>query len=272
MRSNKIPILAICNKVMSFIRIKYELILVLLFGTMGCIISLNAQETDESPGFLAFGATYGIDLPMGDLSDRFGLNFHAGMSLSVWNPKLNGFWGIEGDFHFGDRVNEDVLSSVKTNLGTILGSNGEVSEVFLRRRGSYLGVFVNKVILPLRSDPISGLQAGFGLGILQHHIHILDETSNAGHFRNDYLKGYDRNTRGFALKQTLKFQKVSKPDANMNYSIGFVVTEGFTKSVRSVNFDTGMVNEGNRLDILFALEATWFLPIRRFRDADEIFY
>jgi len=48
--------------------------------------------------------------------------------------------------------------------------------------------------------------------------------------------------------------------------------EGFTKSVRAVNFDTGMSDNSRRLDIMFGLEATWYLPIKNFDGKQEVFY
>ncbi len=240
--------------------------------SMAFCFSLNAQDAESGTGFLAFGATYGFDIPAGDLGDRYGTNFHAAMSFDIWNPKLNGFWGIEGELHFGDNVKEDVLASAKTSEGAVLGTDGGVSEIFLRRRGSYIGIHANRNVLNFGSMKTTGLNLGLGLGIMQHNIRIQDDTNNAGQFRNDYLKGYDRNTRGPALRQSIGIQSIGSSNTNINYAIALTITEGFTKDVRSVNFDTGMVNNGSRLDLLIAIEATWYLPIVRFTESKEIFY
>lgn len=233
---------------------------------------VTAQNAESQTGFLAFGATYGFDMPGGDLSDRYGSNFHAAMSFDIWNPKLKGFWGVEGELHFGDNVKEDVLATVKTLEGAVLGTDGGVSEIFLRRRGSYLGIHANRNILSFGSEKATGLNVGLGLGIMQHNIRIQDDTNNAGQFKNDYLKGYDRNTRGPALRQSIGIQSVGSSNTNINYAIALTITEGFTRDVRSVNFDTGIVNDGSRLDLLIALEATWYLPLIRFSGSKEIFY
>lgn len=256
---------------MTRLQIIKDALIVISVIVMGIQVS-HAQEASSKTGFLAFGATYGIDFPAADLSERYGSNFHAAVSIDIWNPKLRGFWGIEGELHFGDKVKENILASATTSEGTILGSNGQVADIFLRRRGSYIGIYANRNFISFGSDKSTGLNIGLGLGIMQHNIRIQDDTDNAAQFKGDYLKGYDRNTRGPALKQTIGIQKAGGKNANMNYSIGLSITEGFTKQLRSVNFDTGVVNEGSRLDVLIALEATWYLPLRRFTESEEIFY
>ncbi len=237
------------------------------------LITISAQQQVRENSFLAAGFSYGLAFPVGELSDRFGSNFQAGVSLDYYNLKLKGSYGIEGQFLFGDNVREDVLSGIRTADGAILASDGAYAEVFLRQRGTYLGAYINKTFFSLKKNPYAGINAGFGVGILQHKVRIQDDTNSANQFNGDYSKGYDRNTMGPAIKQSLTFQNIGR-DRRLNYSIGFTITEGFTNSVRTTNFDNGFINDASRLDILIGFDAKWFLPIKDSStlESEEFFY
>ncbi len=234
-------------------------------------LDLMGQNLPRENGFLGVGITYGADLPGGDLADRYGFNFHAGLSLSAYSVKWKGFFSLEGNFQFGNDVKEDVLAPFRLSSGAILGNNGQLGQVFLRRRGFYLGVLVNKTLISSKSNPHAGLNLGLGLGIEQHGIRIIDDSNNTPQFEDDFGRGYDRNTRGPALKQSLSYLHIGT-NKSLNYSVSLTVMEAFTESVRSVNFDTMESVSGRRFDLLIGLEATWYLPIRNFEQAEEIFY
>ena len=134
-----------------------------------------------------------------------------------------------------------------------------------------MGLMINKTVIGNESNPLQGLTLGLGVGILQHSIRLIDDSNNTPQFEGDYAKGYDRSSRGPAFKQLISYQHIGT-NKNLNYSLGLSITEAFTKSVRSYNFDTGLATEGSRLDILIGLEATWFLPIKTFDKVDEVFY
>lgn len=238
-----------------------------VFTTIG---HAQKNEVRDQP-FLAVGINYGYDFPGGDLAERYGSNFHAGLSLSKYSTSFKGFIGMEGNFQFGDKVKEDVLAPLRLESGAILGNNGAKADLFLRRRGAYIGVFANKTVISSKSNPNSGLNLGLGVGLMQHNIRILNDSNNASQLNNDYSKGYDRNTRGFAAKQTIGYQNIGI-NRSVNYSIALSITEGFTESVRAINFDTGLSAKGRRLDLLIGLEATWYLPIYENTNPDEIFY
>lgn len=249
---------------------KYLLLLILF--TSG--LSLTAQEENiQGPGnFLAFGAQYGVQLPGGDLADRFGFNYAATFSLDYYFQKLGGFVGIETQIQFGDRVKQDVLEPLRISNGALLGTDGFTGDIFLRRRGFYVGAYINKFLFTGKKNPASGLALGLGVGVLEHFIRIQNDSDNIGQLRGDYSKGYDRFSRGPALKQALTYHHLGK-NRSVNYAIGISVMEAFTSSVRSINFDTRQVPEESRLDLLFSLDAKWFIPlIKGGSRHKEVFY
>jgi len=250
---------------------KYSIFFLLSFIS----INLNAQdsETDKPNNFIAFGAQYGIQLPGGDLVDRFGYNFATTFSLDYYMPKLNGFVGLETQVQFGDRVKEDVLAPLRLSNGALLGTDGFTGDIFLRRRGFYLGAYINKTLISGKKNPASGLTLGLGVGVLEHFIRLQNDSDNIGQIRADYAKGYDRLSRGAALKQSLTYQHLGK-NRSVNYAFGISIFQGFTNPVRSIDFDTGLIPEDSRLDILLSIDAKWFIPIIKSgsRTTEEVFY
>jgi len=248
----------------------------LLYSLVTCFLLLflndaSAQEDQQINNFIGFGIQYGINFPAADLADRFGHSFHVSSSLDFYNSKWNGMWGLEASVQFGSKVKEDVLEGIRSSNGAVLGFDGRISDVFLRRRGLYTGLYANKNILKSKKNPASGLNLGLGVGLLQHNIRLQDDTNNANQLSGDYAKGYDRLTRGPALKQTLSYLNLGL-NRSVNYSIGLSVIEGFTESVRAINFDTQQSAKGKRMDILISLDAKWFIPLKNSGKAEEIFY
>jgi len=233
--------------------------------------AINSQEV-RSDNFIAFGANYGIDVPFGDMADRYGRNFHAGISIDLFRKKLNGIISLEGSIFFGDNVKEDVLSPLRLTNGSILGSDGAYVDVFLRQRGTYLGITVDKIIIPSKSNKHSGLSIAGGLGIMQHNIRLNIDSNNAPQFDDNYQKGYDRNSLGLALKQKIGFINIGKTKS-VNYEIALSITEGFTKSTRGLDFDTMLKNDNSRIDILIGLDFKWMIPLSiQGREEEEYFY
>jgi hypothetical protein len=232
---------------------------------------VSGQDDYRQENFIAVGFSYGVDIPFGELADRFGSNFRAAVSVDFFDAKKKLLWGLEGGILFGDNVREDVVAPLRLSNGRIIGNNGQLADVFLRERGTFIGLYASKVLVPAKENPHAGLAFGLGVGLLQHNIRIQDELRNASQFTGDYDKGYDRNTLGPYIKQVLKYQNIGRKKT-VNYELALTITEGFTKNTRSINFDTQLPDNDRRLDILVGLSAKWFIPIIDLRETNEIFY
>jgi len=233
--------------------------------------SLLGQADYREENFVGIGFSYGLDIPAADMADRFGTNFRALLSVDIYNVKFNGTFSIEGGILFGDNVNEDVISQYRLENGRILGTGGQLADVFLRQRGTIFGVYASKNVIPLRNNPKAGLALGLGLGLIQHNIRLQVDSNNANQFTGDYAKGYDRNTMGPYVKQTIKYLHIGK-SKSVNYEIALTFHEAFTKNTRAINFDTQMPDNSRRLDILIGLSAKWYLPIFDLRESEDIYY
>ncbi len=247
----------------------HRCLVILLFFSL--LSTLSSQNDYREENFVGLGFSYGLDIPAGDMADRFGANFRALLSLDIYNAKFNGTFGLEGGIIFGDNVNEDVLAPYRLDNGRIIGNNGQLADVFLRQRGAVIGLYASKNIIAVRNNPKAGLAIGLGVGLLQHNIRIQDDNNNTGQVTGDYAKGYDRNTMGPYIKQAIKYLHIGK-SRSVNYEIALTFNQAFTKNTRAVNFDTQMPDDRRRLDLMIGLSAKWYLPIFDLRESEEVFY
>jgi hypothetical protein len=222
---------------------------------------LNAQSDSSAVKIKLFSANlgYGIDLPSGDLSKRFGqsLSFITGVEYLL--DGTNSI-GIDYVFNFGNKVKEDVFASFRNENGLLLGINGAPAISYYRQRGNYAGLNYSKLFKA--SNKTSGIKLSLGAGIMTHSIKVFDDSRSLVIAEAPYVKGFDRLTRGFALKQELVYQHHSKIKA-LHFNVGFNIMEGFTKQVRKVNFDNGQLNTASRLDLLFGIRLTWMIPLSK---------
>ena len=246
-----------------------------LFTT--CFICFNflAHSQQSEGNFLNAGMTnisfgYGIEFPFADMADRFGKNLKFTLGAERMT-KSNWIFGLEFSYMFGNTVKQDVLASLRISNGEVLGADNAYADVFTRERGLFLGANIGKLIA-FNSKSRSGLRITGAFGILAHYVRIQDEARSLPQIEGDYLKGYDRLTRGFALRQFIGYQHVTE-NQRVNFYIGLEFTQGFTKSVRNVNFDTGLpANKEGRFDGLIGLKAAWILPFFDAYSDEEVFY
>lgn len=238
--------------------------------TVITVADLWSQEEQVKPlggAVVDPGFGLGANFPAGDLSARYGGNLNFSVSPSFITAKN---WILQGDFIylFGNYVKEDVLAPLRNSSGLIPGDDGQVADVFLRERGLYIGLGGGR-LFPLRSGSKSGIKAVISGGILQHGIRFVDERNSIPQLRAGRSKGYDRLTRGFALKETLGYKLMTR-NGRMNFELNFDFIQGFTSEVRAFNFDTGLPTNKSRLDLLFGIRLVWNLPF--YLGSEEVVY
>ncbi len=203
--------------------------------------------------------SYGIGLPLGDLSDRFGQHFELSGGIGFLTAK-NLHFSIDYDFLFGNKVKEDVLSSLRTIEGGIIGRNMQFASVFLRERGSKLSLNMGYFLGKKASGQRRGFLLDMGLGYLRHKVRIVDDFDSVVQIFPPALKGYDRQTSGFLLRQSLQYMYLSD-NRMVNFYLGIDISEGFTKSDRAYNYSSQSFDTDNRVDILAAFRIGWIVPI-----------
>ncbi len=201
---------------------------------------------------------YGIGWPGGDLSDRFGQHFELSGSLSLLTAQ-NWYISANYDFQFGNEVKEDVISSLRTVEGGVIGIDRQFADLSLRHRGSRAYVQGGYHFDGARSDHRSGLLLAAGVGYLRHKVRIVDEFDSVAQLRPPADRGYDRLTGGWMLHQSIYYLHLSK-QRMVNYHVGLELSQGFTKSLRAYNYSTQSADEGKRMDGSVTLKVGWILP------------
>ncbi len=229
--------------------------------------NLRSQSTKDAA--VVLGLDYGFQLPAGDLSDRFGTSFKVGGHLSFLPESSSWQYKLNGAFFFGNNVKEDVLSLLRTNEGFIIGNDRSPADIQLRQRGIYLGLGVARVFPFSEQDPRTGFLVELSGGFLQHRIRIQDDPQRSvPALLDDFKKGYDRLSNGLYSSQFLGYQQMS---GKVNFYIGIEAVQAFTQNRRNFNYDTQMLDDQQRLDIMLGLKVGWILPFF-LGDGSDIYY
>jgi hypothetical protein len=208
-------------------------------------------------------------LPGGDLSQRFGPNLNVGGSF-MYKTKKNWLLGIESNFMFGKNVKEDVLLQLKTANGSVIDNEGFPADLRVTERGFGIHATFGRVFKLLSLNHNSGLMVTVGAGYLQHKINLYDAQQRIAAIKGDLKFGYDRLTNGFSSSQFLGYMFLSE-NKLLNFYFGFEAYQGITKSVRKLNYDTGLPDTRQRIDLLYGLRFGWILPLYK-RKPSSFYY
>jgi hypothetical protein len=239
------------------------------------IVSVSFSQKKIGPEYtpLSIDFNFGAQMPAADLEKRFGSNLCVGVGIERISLPKGWIFSVNGCYLFGQNVNEDVLSKLRTPEGEIISDIGTYAAVELRQRGFYVGGHFGKIFkLSDNGNRFRGIRATLGVGFLQHKIRIQDNNNSAPHVAPPYDAGYDRLTYGFALNQFIGYQVVSR-DKQINFYAGIDFIEGFTKNRRGFNYDTRQRDDASRLDILYGIKVGWQITLSsNSKKADEIEY
>ena len=247
--------------------------LILLSISFLLVFQASAQDNRLNKGHvMAVGISIAVLLPGGDLDNRYGVATNLGGNLEFMTNKSNWIIGAGGGFTFGNTVKQDVLSGLRTADGGIIALDGNFADIQLRQRGYFLGGHVGKLIGLIKRNPRSGIRITLGFGVMEHKIRITnDPNRSVAQLSNEYKKGYDRLSRGFALQQFVGYQLLSS-NKLMNFFAGFEFTQGFTENKRAYNFDLGQPGASSRLDLTYGIRVGWILPFYFGKGSEEINY
>jgi len=240
----------------------------LLFLFLFSPIFLSAQ-IDSAIAVPLVGVHFSGQLPAVDMAKRFGPNLNAGGSFA-YKTKKNWLFGIESSYFFGRNVKEDVLVNLKSSSGYVIDNEGYPADLRLTERGVGVHVFGGKVFNLLSANPNSGIMATIGAGYIQHKIHIYDAQQRVAAVKGDLRTGYDRLSNGVSFSQFIGYLFLSE-NRILNFYGGFEAYEGMTKSVRKLNYDTGLPDTESRLDVLYGFRIGWILPLYKKRP-QEFYY
>ncbi len=215
---------------------------------------------------------YGFHIPSGDMSERFGSNSDLGIGIHTVRIDQKLMFGIEGSLFFGNTVKEDVLASLRTFDGGIIGIDGKSGDVYLKERGFYLGLNTGKIFsTSVHKNKLTGIRAQIGFGLLQHKIRVQDNSRSIVALEKKYLNGYDRLSNGPALHIGLGYHYQS-PTNNLHFYIMSDLYASQTTSRRDIDYLTGEYLEQKRTDLLAGLNIGYVVIISRVNKPEHIYY
>jgi len=221
--------------------------------------SLSSQSDSEAIAAPLIGVHFGGSLPFADLGARYGANLNTGFNF-MYKTKKNILFGIDGNYGFGRNIKDDVLKNLKNSDGFVVDNSGYPADIRMSERVITITAHIGK-LFPLGSpNPNSGLLLDVGLGYMQHKVHFVDINQQIASIKGDLRIGLDRLTNGICASQFVGYMYLSD-NRFFNFYTGIEAFEGITKSVRKLNYDTGLPDTKSRLDILLGLRIGWILPL-----------
>lgn len=204
-----------------------------------------------------------VQLPFGDLADRYGSNANVGGGIQ-FKTVSNWLFFADGHVLFGNTIREDSLA---INLGSsqnfIVGNDGLNADVTFLQRGFTVAAGFGRVVPLTQRNPNSGIKITLKGGFMQHKIRIEDKQNVIPQLRGEYAKGYDRLCTGFFLSQFIGYQHFGRK-RGVNYFLGVDVSQGFTYERRPYFFDTRQFSQDEpRLDILLGFRLGFIIPFNR---------
>lgn len=227
-------------------------------------------QIDSADQISYFSADIAYHIPKYDMSTWFYNDASIG---ATYGMKLESNWTLGVDFSYiwGDQIKnkEAVLSSITNSDGNIIDGNGQYAIINYTESG-WSGMFTVGKVFPLtKKNQNSGLWIKGGIGFLQHKILITNPKNVAPQIKGDYKKGYDKLSNGFACTQFVGYLWISKRSA-VNAYAGFEIIEGWTKSRRTVDYNTGLPDNQQKFDMLIGLKIGAIIPI--FKRRPDSFY
>lgn len=222
--------------------------------------AFKAQSVKDSAfRILMVGVHFSGQIPQNDLATRFGASFSTGASF-LWKTKKNILFGVEGSYVFGKKVKEDVVSNIRNSDGNVFDNEGFPADLRLTHRGWNMCANVGYLFSKLGHNPNSGLFFTVGGGYMIHKVKLYDANQKIAAVKGDLKKGYDRLTGGFELTQFIGYKYLSN-NRLANFYVGLEFYEGFTQSLRVVNYNTGFADTQKRFDVINGFRFGWILPL-----------
>lgn len=214
-------------------------------------------------------ANYGMQWPGADMKETFGMNSQLGGTFAIKNKK-QWFYGITGNFLWGRNVNKtDILNHLKTSEGYIIDNEGRLTQIYFEERGSSFFLIGGKVFNVLTQNNNSGILVYGGVGTLHHKIRIAFK-DDINLLTEEYKKGYDRLSFGYALNAFIGYMHLSK-NRFLNFYGGFDFTQGWTNNLRKFNYDTRQEDTKTYSDMLYGFKVGWIIRLNK-RTQQEYYY
>jgi len=244
-----------------------------LFGLFGTHVPLSAQKSiqDSSISMVILDVSYRGAIPGGDLKNRLGFTSLMGVDVGVkFSNQLYLASGLQ--ILFSESANiRGVLDPLLVPGDLLIADNGLLSDIRVLGSGFAVPLSLG-ILLPIvpSPNPNSGLFVEVGGQYFQHKLNIRATEDEVSGLNNEYIKGYDRLTSGFGVRESIGYRYLAN-NGYVNFAIGLDFSQNFTRSRRSIDFSTGQRDLTERKDLLFGIRASWSYPLYR-RAPNKAYY
>ena len=229
----------------------------------------NVKDSIVFMGLIMPGASFQV--PMGELSRRTGYFFSVGGPLR-FKTKKNWLFGVEGYFTHGTKVKEPgLIQNLLTSSGDVIAQNGQFANLNIYFRGWHVAAGFGKLFPWFGPNKNCGVYFMFSPGFIQHRIRFETKGNNIEELKGNYVKGYDRYSGGFAMKQEIGYKYISN-NRFISFYLGVEFLQSATKSYRGYNFDTERTDTKTRFDGFFGVKAGWTVPFFSKKATNEVYY
>lgn len=247
----------------------------LIFLGISFFLQAQSQKRDISKTALPVSmiqANYALQFPDGSMKELFGYNHSVGGGYT-FKSKKNWLFGVDFSFMFGQQIkNEAALyHQLETSNEFIISLDGSVSEVRTHERGFNAFANFGKLFPVLSPNPNSGFFVQAGLGFLTYKYRIDNVKGMAQPLQDDYAKGYDRLTAGFALKESVGYLFLSNTRL-LNFYVSFDFMQSFSHRQRDYDFDLMQyTDKSTKMDYLYSIRVGWIFNLYK-RTVPDYFY
>ncbi len=247
------------------------LLLLIIFLLSFAFSKAQVSVKDSSISTAFFTAHYQYQIPGGDLSKRFFGSSGIGTSF-MYKTNNNWLFGVDYNFFFRDTVNgaDTILNSISTMQGEVIDGNGIYAEIHMYERGFYSTAKVGRLFPIIGPNDNSGICVIVGGGLLQHKIRIENPENTAPQLKDDYKKGYDKLTNGFALSEFVGYMHMGNNKV-VSFFVGFEFVQAWTQSRRDYDFVLMQKDETKRFDTLSGIKFGWIIPLYK-RKPQKYYY
>jgi len=234
----------------------------------------SKDYVDTAAPMIWLDAHFAYHFPFGGLHTMFKNNFAVGPGFT-FKSASNWTIGLHFDYMFGANMRDPNYfnGTLANEDGTVIDGNGLVSQGGITAEGRYwtIGADFGKII-PVDRWKNSGIWLKIGAGYFSHRLRVDDFSHQYPQLDDNYAKGYDQRSGGFALSQFIGYQFVRK-NRMLNFFIGLEFYEMWTKPNRNYIFFQGPTADmPAKFSGLIGFKAGWNIPLYERKTTTTFYY
>ena len=234
----------------------------------------SKDYVDTAAPMIWLDAHLAYHFPMGDLRNYFKNNFAVGPGFT-FKSKSNWTVGFHFDYMFGANLRDSAYfnGTLANDDGIVIDGNGLVSPGGITAEGRYWSLMADfGKIIPVDRWKNSGIWLRMGLGYFSHKLRVDDVSKQYPQLDDNYAKGYDRRSGGFALNQFIGYQFIRK-NRMLNFFVGIEFHEMWTKPNRNYIFFEGTTADmPAKFSGLIGIKAGWNIPLYERKTTTTFYY